>query len=90
MPQTIITQEDLDDFRFKLLEDFKELLQNAVGKSESKQRWMKNKEVESFLGISPGKLHLLRVSGVLPHTKIGRIIYYDYEDVIKMMKGGKR
>ena len=39
-----------------------------------------------MLGISPGTLQNLRTNGTLPFTKIGSLIYYPYEDVIKVLE----
>ncbi|WP_240663121.1 helix-turn-helix domain-containing protein [Mucilaginibacter limnophilus] len=42
-----------------------------------------------MLGISHGFLQSLRDSGILPFTKIGGSIYYDYEDITLMMARNK-
>jgi hypothetical protein len=41
------------------------------------------------LGLSIGKLQTLRINGTLAYTKIGGIIYYDHEDIVKMMESRK-
>lgn len=84
MAAQIITKEDLDDFREKLLTDIKGLL----GKStEEPKKWLKSYQVKNMLRISPGTLQNLRVNGTLGFTKIGGIMYYKYEDIVKMMEG---
>ncbi|WP_421878262.1 helix-turn-helix domain-containing protein [Marinoscillum sp.] len=35
--------------------------------------------------MSPGTLQNLRINGTLPFTKIGGVIYYDYQDIHKML-----
>ncbi|WP_370362918.1 hypothetical protein [Mucilaginibacter flavidus] len=42
-----------------------------------------------MLKISPGTLQNLRVNGTRTFTKIGGIMYYKYEDILKMMEGNK-
>jgi hypothetical protein len=42
-----------------------------------------------MLNISPGTLQNLRVSRVLPFTKIGGTVFYDYNDVMKVMQKNK-
>jgi hypothetical protein len=42
-----------------------------------------------MLNISHGTIHTLRVNGTLPFTKIGNIIYYDEEDIKKMLESRK-
>jgi predicted DNA-binding transcriptional regulator AlpA len=53
------------------------------------RKWLKKHEVRKILGISPGTIHTLRVNGTLPFTKIGNIIYYDEEDIKKMLESRK-
>ncbi|MBI6118257.1 helix-turn-helix domain-containing protein [Salegentibacter maritimus] len=80
MPTSIITTDDLQDFKMELLEDIKQLLnQQKTGK-------IKNSEVMYYLQISPGTLQNLRVNGTLPYTKIGGIIYYDAAEIQKVME----
>jgi hypothetical protein len=43
-----------------------------------------------MLGISPGTLQNLRVNGTLPYAKVGGVIYYAYEDILKVMEENKR
>jgi hypothetical protein len=42
-----------------------------------------------MLSISPGTLQNLRINGMLPFTKIGGVIFYEYEDVKKMLEDHK-
>lgn len=84
MAATIITTEDLLEFKMELLEGIKQLLNNQSGKSGKK--WLKSPEVMDFLGISPGTLQNLRVNGTLPYTKIGGVLYYDYQEIMKVLE----
>jgi len=86
MAAQIITKEDLDEFREKLLNDLKSLLGTPT---EEPKKWLKSYQVKHMLRISPGTLQNLRVNGTLGFTKIGGILYYKYEDIIKMMEGKK-
>ena len=84
----IITKEDLQTFRVELLEDIKKLLESS-GKLETKKH-LRSPEVRELLGISPGTLQTLRINGTLPYSKIGSIIYYPYDGVMKALENGKR
>ena len=42
-----------------------------------------------LLQISPGTLQNLRANGVLPFHKVGGIIFYDAEDIQKVMDSSK-
>jgi hypothetical protein len=87
MATTIITPEDLENFRQRLLED----IQNLPPKKNtaSAERWLRSAEVKKLLKISLGTLQHLRSIGALPYTKIGNVIYYDVEDIEKMMLKSK-
>lgn len=87
MATEIITKEDLNEFREKLIEDIKQLL----GKSPAEpKKWLKSYQVRNMLKISPGTLQNLRVNGTLKYTKIGGILYYGYEDIQKLLEGNQK
>tara|TARA_E500000318_G_scaffold111508_1_gene130369 strand:+ start:2112 stop:2504 length:393 start_codon:yes stop_codon:yes gene_type:complete len=87
MGATIITTEDLMEFKMELLEDIKDLLQNKDGQSAKK--WLKSNEVRELLGISPGTLQNLRINGTLPYTRIGGILYYDQREIMEVLERNK-
>jgi hypothetical protein len=84
----ILTQGDLVEFKEDMLQEFKRIIRECVGGQPGK-KWLKSAEVKKLLGISHGFLQSLRDSGVLPFTKIGGSIYYDYEDITFMMSANK-
>lgn len=83
MAASIITTEDLHQFKLELLEEIRQVLSENSGRNPKK--WMKSSDVRKLLGISPGTLQNLRVNGTLPFTKIGGVIYYDYLDIQTML-----
>jgi hypothetical protein len=88
MPTEIITLNDLEKFGTELKSEIKKMLSNLNGQPTKK--WLKSHEVRKLLDISPGTLQHLRVNGTMPYTKIGGVIYYDYEDIIKLFEKNKR
>jgi len=42
-----------------------------------------------LLQVSPGTLQNLRINGTLPYTKVGGIIYYDTEEIQKVMEANR-
>jgi len=88
MATEIITTDDLREFKIELLEDFKRLLKEHGGQPSKK--WLKSPEVRKLLGISPGTLQNLRINGTMPYTKIGGILYYDNEDIQKILMDKKK
>lgn len=87
MPTSIITTDDLREFKMELLDDIKNLLaKQATGKLK---KYLKSSEVMDMLQVSPGTLQNLRVNGTLPYTKIGGIIYYDAEEIQSVMTANR-
>lgn len=84
MPAEIVTTDDLREFKIELLQELKQMLKEHHGQPAKK--WLKSWEVRKLLGISPGTLQNLRVNGTLPYTKIGGMMFYDYENIRKIME----
>jgi hypothetical protein len=84
----ILTQSDLLEFKEDILQEFKRIIKECISGAPGK-KWLKSAEVKKLLGISHGFLQSLRDTGVLPFTKIGGSIYYDYEDITLMMASNK-
>ena len=87
MAQEIITLEDLEKFRLQLLEDLRGLLQQP---NHSQKQWLKSSEVRKMLGISHGTLQNLRIKNIIPHQKIGGLMFYKYDDIVKLLEGDKQ
>jgi hypothetical protein len=88
MAATIITPEDLRNFKLELLEEIQKLLTQRH--PAPVRKWLKSHEVRKLLTISPGTLQNLRVNGSLPFTKIGAVMYYEYDDIEKMLEQHKQ
>lgn len=83
MPTSIITTDDLRDFKLELLDDIKKLLtKQSQGKLK---KYLKSAEIRELLQISPGTLQNLRINGTLPYTKMGGIIFYDADEIQNVM-----
>ncbi|GAF05863.1 helix-turn-helix domain-containing protein [Saccharicrinis fermentans] len=87
MATEIITTDDLREFKIELLEELEKLLKQNSGSQHKK--WLKSYEVKELLNVSSGTLQHLRVSGMLPYTKVGGTIYYDYNDIQNMITQNK-
>ena len=82
MSVEVITKADLQIFRMQLLDDLKQIL--MVQTKAPAKKWLKSSEVRELLSLSAGKLQNLQITGKLPFSQIGGILYYRYEDVEKM------
>ncbi len=87
MATSIITTDDLREFKLELLDEIKELLnKQSTGKI---RKYLKSAEVMDLLQLSPGTLQNLRINGTLPYSKIGGIIYYDSEEIHKVLAANR-
>ncbi|MBD0851882.1 helix-turn-helix domain-containing protein [Maribacter arenosus] len=87
MAANIITTEDLEEFRIKLLNEIKELLvtHGRIGIDH----WIKSGQVMNKLEISPGTLQNFRINGTIPFSKLGGIIYYDEEKINEILENNE-
>ncbi len=92
MAATILTSEDLQDFKMELFEELKKLLITtpATEQKQEEIKWLKSHQVQRMLGISPGTLQNLRINGTIPYTKIGGVIFYSLDDINAIMHRNKR
>jgi len=91
MQINIVTKEDLEEFRVKLLSEIREVLK--IQEAKSFPRSIKTKQVLEILDISAGKLQQMRITGELSHKKVGGTYYYNYNEVKRLLpkelNGGK-
>ncbi|MCM5663650.1 helix-turn-helix domain-containing protein [Galbibacter mesophilus] len=87
MPTNIITTDDLYQFKMELMEEIKELFQSQSGNPTKK--WLRSPEVMKLLGVSPGTLQNMRINGTLPYTKVGGILYYDYQEIKNVLENNR-
>jgi len=83
MSVEIITREDLEQFRIRLLTDIKGVISES--KNDGPKGWLKSSEVRSYLKIGTSKLQSLRITGKLVSSKIGGVHYYKLEDIERML-----
>jgi hypothetical protein len=83
MAISVVTQDDLKQFKSELLNEIKDLILSK----ESDKRWLRSHEVRKLLGnISPGKLQDMRNKGEIPYKRIGGTLLYDPNEVAKVMR----
>ena len=91
MPAQILTTDDLREFKVELIEEFRQII-SSIQERNSKplKKHLKSSEVREMLDLSPNSLRNLRVSRVLPFTKINGTIYYDRSDIDQMIARYKK
>ncbi len=87
MATEIITTDDLYEFKVQLFGELKKLL--TENPKATPKKYLKSAEVMEMLQVSPGTLQNLRINGTLPYTKIGGIILYEYEEILKVLKDNR-
>jgi len=83
----LVTLADLQEFKEDLLLSIKTIIQ--VNSPQPAKKWLKSYEVKKLLNISTGTLQNLRANGSLPYSKIGGLIYYDADEINRVMAGHK-
>lgn len=87
MPTSIITTDDLREFKIDLLDEMRKLLMKQSGGGLKK--YLKSSEVRDMLQISPGTLQNLRINGTLPYSKVGGIIFYDAQEIQAVLENNR-
>ena len=67
----------------QLLEDLKGLIQNQT---HTNKEWLRSAEVRRLLNIFHATLQNLRINGTLPFRKLGSIIFYKYDDIVRLLE----
>ena len=82
-----ISEGELHMFMTRLLEEIRNLLNERL--TVPPRRWLRPNEVYRMLKISPTTLIVFRDKGFLPFTKIGNVVLYEYNDIIKLLESNK-
>lgn len=77
MSVEIVTVDDLERFRVRLLADLAKMLQRR----DEPPVLLKSGQVRKMLNVSPGTLQRLRVKGILRYRWVNKSMRYTIEDV---------
>lgn len=84
----LVTLGDLEAFKESMILEIKRLIDEKFTPVVTR-KWLKSYEVRQMLNISPGTLQKLRSNGTIPYTWIGGAIYYDREDIQRLLSTNK-
>jgi len=84
----MITKEDLQQLRLQLLEDIKSIFQKEQDIKNGDIKGYKTAHVRKILGCSVNKLVSLRIARKIRVKKIGGTVYYNRDDVKKLLEEG--
>lgn len=82
--EQLLTIGDLENFKTELLQEITNLLKEK--RDPSVKQWLRSSEVRKMLGVSPGTLQNLRINRKLSFSKIGGIVFYKHDDVIRLLE----
>jgi hypothetical protein len=88
MAVNLITQEDLQNFKTELFAELKTLF--AESGPAPQKKWLKSYQVRDMLGISRGTLQNMKDNGTLHPTLVGGLLFYDNDEITKLLKGPER
>jgi hypothetical protein len=89
MAVELITKEDLNNFKIEVINEIKQILKPKLTNPVGQKEWLKSYEVRKLLGISPGTLQNMRINGTIAYSQVGGLMFYKYDDVIKVMEDNK-
>ena len=84
----LVTLDDLEKFRVTIMMDINKMLEGHL--TRSPKRWLKSHEVKEMLKISYSTLQMLRITGKIPFTRIGGLIYYDAAEIERILETQKK
>ena len=86
-PDLLVTLSDLRSVRDELLAEIRKA--RGVPIDNHAKKWLKSSEVRKLLNISPGKLQAIRATRQLAFIRLGGVIYYDRDDIDRMIQKAK-
>ena len=78
---------DLKEFKEDLLQQLSKIVADSL-RSDTK-KWVKSAEVRTLLGISARHPSNMRLTDHYPNTKVGASLFYDINDIQKMISKTK-
>ena len=79
-----ITKDDLIELKNEIVKEVTSVSQNHAPK-----KILRSSEVRTILNISAGTLQHMRVNNILPYSKLGSTIFYEYDEIIKILQENK-
>ncbi|PUB26333.1 hypothetical protein C8J95_11116 [Elizabethkingia sp. YR214] len=82
----ILSKQDLEIFRIRILADIERLLESNLNQSKGELDWLRSKAIRKMMDISPATLQNLRITGKIRHKKILGSYYYNKTDLQKLFE----
>lgn len=89
MAVNILTTDDLKQFKEDLFQELRQVFGKQTKQDVTKQReWLRTKEVCRMIGVSLSKLQYMRDNGEIKFTRIGGTIFYNTDEINKLLSSG--
>lgn len=88
MAVEVLTKEDLREFELRLISAIEALLIKQMKQPDERPEGYKTSDVRKMLGCCVNKLVSLRISRNIRTKKIGGTLYYNKDDIKKLMEEG--
>ena len=72
------------EFKLELFKEIHQIFETVKTKKRS-NNWVKSSQVKRILRISHGTLQNLRNNKIIPYYQVGGLIFYDLEEVNKIL-----
>lgn len=74
----------LNEMKGDIIDEVKQIVSEK--ETPDVKKWIKSAQVKKLLDISHGKLQTMRDKKLIAYTRIGGTIYYNVEEIERMMK----
>lgn len=81
----LVTKGDLQSIKNEIITEITQLKSNSF----NRKKWIKSAEVQNLLKISPATLQTLRINKTVPFSVLGRTLFYDYDEILKILEENK-
>lgn len=87
-----LKDNEIRSFIIRLMNDLKSEIVSEVKQALNKsqmpnlKKWVKSAEVKKLLNVSHGKLQTMRNAKTISFTKIGGTLYYNIDDIQRMLE----
>jgi len=82
----LISKSDLESLEERIVEK----LTTNLSSQKNQSKWLRSANVCKLLGICANTLKKYRVEGLLPYSTIGNTIFYNYNDINKVLLERKK
>ncbi len=74
----------MNDLKSEIITELKLVM--TKGQMPNIKKWIKSSEVKKLLNVSHGKLQTMRNAKTISFTRIGGTLYYNVDDIEKMLE----